>query len=69
MAVVDGPMIDGERQIIVYYLYPSKVSGIDVEMVIKSGYRKIMNFGHIKRRFKVVQLTKKCYYEQVKVPK
>ncbi|MCA0000924.1 MULTISPECIES: hypothetical protein [unclassified Mesorhizobium] len=68
MAVMDGALKSGDHQIAVYYLFPSSVDGLDVEMVIKSGYSKLLNFEHIKRRYNVVQLVKKCHYSQAKVP-
>lgn len=69
MAAMEGPLTSGEHHVAVYYLFPSQASGVEVEMVIKSAYRKVLNFDNIKRRFNVVQLTKKCYYDQMKVPK
>lgn len=69
MLVIDGPLVDGDHHVAVYHLYPSAVPEIDVEMVIKSGYVKSVIFSHIKRRFNVLQMLRKCYYEQTKVPK
>lgn len=69
MAVIDGELVTGNHTAIIYYLFPSQVEGLDVELVVKSAYEKEIDFSHIKRRFKVVQLVKTCYYKGQKVPK
>lgn len=69
MAIVDPPMQSGEHYTIIYYLFPSQVDGVDVELVVKSAYRRLIKFDHIKRRYTIGSLVKKCYYEQRLVPK
>lgn len=69
MAIIDGPLRTGEHQVVLYYLFPSQVDGLDVEMVVKSAYPKAINFEHIKRRYRVVQIVKSCYHSGTKVPK
>lgn len=69
MAVIDPPLQTGEHDTVIYYLFPSSLSDTDVELVIKSAYRKSLNFDHIKRRHNIISLVKKCYYEQRTVPK
>lgn len=69
MAVIDDKRETGSHYVVLYYLFPSKSGQIDVEMVIKSAYQKDINFDHIKRYFKVIQLVKTCYFKGEKVPK
>ncbi|HHS94711.1 MAG TPA: hypothetical protein ENK63_05180 [Rhodobacterales bacterium] len=68
LMAVEGALTNGQHYVIVYYLFVSRVPGIDVEMVIKSAYEKEMDFSRIKRRFNTVQLIKTCYYERKRVP-
>ena len=49
MAEMEGTLTSGEHHVAVYYLFPSQASGVEVEMVIKSAYRKVLNFDNIKR--------------------
>lgn len=66
---VCGPVLtSGPNDLIVYYLFPSRSDKHDVELVVKSAYRKEIDFGRIKRRYKVCQLIKKAHFQQVKVP-
>lgn len=68
MAVLDGAIADGEHAVMFYYLYPSRVSGVDVELVVKSSYMKELIASRIKRRFNVVQKIKECYFKRKVVP-
>ena len=68
LAVIDGALVSGLHQIIVYYLFPSKVDGLDVEMVVKSAYEKNINFDHIKRRKRMIQMVKTCFYQKKRLP-
>lgn len=69
MAVIDGPLVSGNHQVVLYYVFPSRADGIDVELVVKSAYEKAINFIHIKRRLNVLQVIKTCHFKQVMVPK
>jgi hypothetical protein len=68
LAVVDGVLRNGSQTCLFYALYPSKVPGIDVELVVKSAYETLIRADRIKRRFKVLQLVKKCVWEQKPLP-
>ena len=69
LAVIDGPLRNGEHRLVVYYLIPSKVTGIHVELVVKSCYPKELNFTHRQKRDRVVYLVKKCLYDKKKIPR
>lgn len=66
--MIDGNLITGSHDLIVYYLFPSSVDGLDVEMVVKSAYNMHVNFEHIKRRYNMIQQVKVCYYNARQVP-
>jgi hypothetical protein len=68
LAVVDGVVRNGSQTCVFYALYPSKVPDIDVELVVKSAYETLIRADRIKRRFKVLQLIKKCVWEQKPLP-
>jgi len=68
MAILDGPIVDGDHAVMFYYLYPSLSSEVDVELVVKSSYIKSLIATRIKRRFNVVQKIKECYFKQKVVP-
>ncbi|SHF39239.1 hypothetical protein SAMN05444279_13514 [Ruegeria intermedia] len=68
LAVIDGALVSGRHHVVVYYLFPSKVDGLDVEMVVKSAYEKDINFDHIKRRFRMIQKVKTCFYTKKRIP-
>ena len=69
LASIDGALVSGEHDTVIYYLYPSSADGVDVEFVVVSSYRKAWNFAHVKRRDKIIQPIKKCYYQRHRVPK
>jgi len=69
MAVIANTLNNGTHYVVFYYLFPSRRGDYEVELVVKSAYEKYINFDKRKRRFKVTQLIKKCYYDDVKVPK
>lgn len=68
LAVIDGPLIDGAHDLIIYHLFPSSVDGLDVEMVVKSAYNKNLKAKPIKRRFKMIQQVKTSHFKNKKVP-
>lgn len=68
LAVIDGPLITGQHAIIIYYLFPSLVDGLDIEMVVKSAYCKFISFEKIHRKYKIIQQIKTCYYKRKTVP-
>ena len=68
LAVIDGPLIDGAHDLIIYHLFPSSVDGLDVEMVVKSAYNKNLKAKPIKRRFKMIQQVRTCHFIVRNVP-
>lgn len=68
LAVCGPALVSGPNDLVVYYLFPSRSDQHDVELVVKSAYRKDIDFSHIKRRYNVRQLIKKAHFQQVKVP-
>ena len=69
LAIIDGPFSSGTKYLVVYYLFPSLVPGIHVEMVVKSAYDRFVEFSNIKRKFNIQQLIKTCHFKGIKVPK
>ena len=69
LASIDGPLVNGEHDTVIYYLFPSDADGVDVEFVVVSFYSKAWDFARIKRRDKINQPIKKCYYQGHRVPK
>lgn len=68
MAVIEDRHVSGRHYAVIYYLFPSRNDHIDIEMVVKSAYEKYIDFSHIKRKFRMIQLAKKSYYEGKVVP-
>ncbi|WP_306046249.1 hypothetical protein [Nioella sp. MMSF_3534] len=64
-----SPLISGIHTVIIYYLYPSKVEEIDVEMLVKTCYEKEISFEHRKKREKIRVYVKKACFQQVRIPK
>jgi len=69
LAIIEGPLDSGSKYLVVYYLFPSLVPGVHVEMVVKSAYDRFVEFSNIKRKFNIQQLIKTCHFKGVKVPK
>lgn len=68
LAVIDSNHTDGDHDVIFYSLFPSKVDGLDVEMVVKSAFNKYINFSKIKRKYGVKQQVKTCFFKNKSVP-
>jgi hypothetical protein len=64
-----APLVSGTYVVVFYYLIPSKVPGIDVEMIVKTCYEKDVNFAHRVRREKIVKHVKTVYYKGTTIPK
>ncbi|NBN80420.1 hypothetical protein GWI72_19250 [Microvirga tunisiensis] len=69
LAVVGPHLVSGPNDLIIYYLFPSRSAHHDVELVVKTAYRKDIDFDRIRRRFKVHQLIKTAYFKGIKIPK
>ncbi|MCM5557057.1 hypothetical protein [Pleomorphomonas sp. JP5] len=69
LASIGGALVSGAHDTVIFYLFPSGANGIDVEFVVVSFYLKTWNFAHVKRRDKIIQPIKKCYYNGHRVPK
>lgn len=65
----DVPLVSGSYAVLFYYLIPSLVPGIDVEMIVKTCYEKEINFAHRRRREKIVKHIKTVYYTRVTIPR
>jgi hypothetical protein len=57
---------NSEHQIVYFYLYPSKKNGSDVSMVVVSCHKRRVVLPN--RRFNVLVLLRKCFYDQKRVP-
>lgn len=68
LAVIEDPLVTGEHYVVFYYLFPSSLEDCDVELVIKSAYTKRINFMNVKRRYKMIQKIKECYFTKKTIP-
>lgn len=68
MSALDGPISDGNHYVIFYYVFPSRRTGCDVELVVKSAYRKDIIAHRIKRRYNVIQKLRECLFSEKKIP-
>ncbi len=59
---------DGEHQVIYFYLYPADGKRADVDLYVTSCYMRDMRFSHIKRRFDIHMLLRKCLFENKRLP-
>jgi hypothetical protein len=59
---------DGEHQVMFFYLYPCRKVEADVNLVVTSCYAREVVFGHIKRRFNVHTILRKCLFSQKRIP-
>ena len=66
---VGAPLVSGTFSVLFYYLIPSLVPGIDVEMIIKTCYEKDINFAYRRRREKIVKHIKTVYYTRATIPR
>ena len=64
-----APLVSGSYQTLFYYLMPSRVPGIDVEMIVKTCYEKEINFDFRRRREKIIKHIKTAYYQQTTIPR
>ncbi len=69
MAVTDLNPKDGLRYVILYSLTPSYEPQIDVELIVKSAYEKYINNIRKLKKLGVRQVIKKCYFENIPIPK
>ncbi len=73
-AVIDvapGPvvnLVDGEHEVVFFYLYPALNDDMDVKLIVASCYSRLLTFGRIKRRYNVHTLLRKCLYNGVRLP-
>ena len=62
-------LVSGTYVVVFYYLIPSMVQGIDVEMIVKTCYEKEINFAYRQRRERIVKHIKTVYYTRVTIPR
>ena len=72
LAVLAPPqphLVSGTYETVFYYLYPSDVGGIDVEMLVKSCYPMDINFDRHRRRDRIRVYVKESLFKNTRVPK
>ncbi|SFV31317.1 hypothetical protein SAMN05216456_1302 [Devosia crocina] len=69
MAVSEAVPTSGLKYLIFYDLHPSQSSGIDVELVVKSAYKKQFFADRVGKRLKVHALLRTVLYKGVRMPK
>lgn len=72
LAVLAPPqphLVSGTYETVFYYLYPSDVEGIDVEMLVKSCYPMDINFDRHRRRDRIRVYVKESLFKNTRVPK
>lgn len=69
LSPADIPLVSGTHAIVIYYLTPSFVPGIDVELIIITSYKKQINFDNRRKREKILKFIKMAYYKKCRVPK
>lgn len=61
-------LVDGEHQVVFFYLYPALSEDADVKLVITSCHSREVIFSRIKRRYNIHVLLRKCLYEEKRIP-
>lgn len=61
-------IVDGEHQVVFFYLYPDSGEQADVKLIITSGHSREIFFSRIKRRYNMHTLLRKCLYERKRFP-
>ena len=61
-------LIDGEHQVVFFYLYPCRQPEADVNLVITSCHAREVIFGYIKRRFNMHTLLRTCLFQEKRIP-
>lgn len=61
-------LIDGEHQVVFFYLYPCGQEIADVNLVITSCHAREVIFKHIKRRFNMHTLLRTCLFKDKRIP-
>ncbi|QJD17281.1 hypothetical protein [Paracoccus sanguinis] len=71
LAVLPAPqaaLLNGVHWVLFYYLYPSAIDDLDVEMSIRSCYQQPLNFQKHPRREKIRSLIKTAHFKNCRVP-
>lgn len=61
-------LVDGDHQVIFFYLYPCRTNVADVNLVVTSCHARAVAFGGIKRRFNLLTVLRTCLFQQKRVP-
>ena len=56
--------VDGEHQVVFFYLYPCNQDLADVNLVVTSCHSREVSFRHITRRFNMHTVLRTCLYKQ-----
>jgi hypothetical protein len=59
---------DGHYWVIYFYLYPSDCTDVDVRLCVVSCHERQIAFRHIRRRFSIHMLLRRCLYTQKRHP-
>lgn len=59
---------NGDYHVIFFYIYPSKVAGIDVRLFVASCHERPMAFDPKKRRYNMHTVVRKCHFSQKRLP-
>lgn len=60
--------VDGEHQVVFFYLYPCRQDVANVDLVVTSCHAREVAFGRIKRRFNMLTVLRTCLFQQKRVP-
>lgn len=69
LAQTAAPLTSGTHDVLIYYLYKSSVSGLDVEMIVKSCYTKEIDFKRHPKRERIRACVKKVCFNGGRFPK
>lgn len=61
-------LIDGEHQVVFFYLYPCIAPEADVNLMITSCHARTVIFSRIKRRYNMHTLLRTCLYKERRIP-
>lgn len=62
-------LTSGVHDVLVYYMYPSELDGVHVEMRVKSCYNKYLNVKSGAKKDKILTYAKRSFFQKRRVPK
>jgi len=69
LAPASVQFVSGTHNVLIYYLHSSAVSGIHVEMIVKSCYMKVVDFKRHPKREKIRACVKRVCFNGGRLPK